>query len=371
MQRGNIYRVGNCWMLRYRKPVLENGKEVMKLVSRKLATYSDVYHSLPDVQPLAAKILAPINAGQVRAESITPVVEFFEKQYLPSCEGRLHPATVAGYTQIWKVLATRAPDMALGDVRTVHIQRWLDAVAADKQRAHTQHRCMKGFLSAGFVFAIRNGAIEHNPVSAAKLPRGTPKQVRPAYTMDEFVGMLKVLGEPYRTIVLLAGLTGLRRAELQGLRWEDFSGAEMLVQRAVWNGQVSETKTVASNAAVPVVPYLAKALEEHKGRTSGEGYVFHNSKGGPVWLHDVAEKQIKPTLKDAGITWRGWHPFRYAVATILHMLDVDDKTIQLILRHSNIATTMSSYVKPPAPVRHAAMAKLEAALSTSSAEKIA
>jgi integrase len=43
--------------------------------------------------------------------------------------------------------------------------------------------------------------------------------------------------------------------------------------------------------------------------------------------------------------WHGWHAFRRGLATNLHGLGVDDKTIQAILRHSNIGLTMNVYVK--------------------------
>jgi integrase len=43
--------------------------------------------------------------------------------------------------------------------------------------------------------------------------------------------------------------------------------------------------------------------------------------------------------------WHGWHAFRRGLATNLHALGVDDKTIQGILRHSNIGLTMNVYVK--------------------------
>jgi integrase len=41
----------------------------------------------------------------------------------------------------------------------------------------------------------------------------------------------------------------------------------------------------------------------------------------------------------------GWHAFRRGLATNLHALGVDDKTIQAILRHSNVSLTMNVYVK--------------------------
>ena len=44
-------------------------------------------------------------------------------------------------------------------------------------------------------------------------------------------------------------------------------------------------------------------------------------------------------------SWHGWHAFRRGLATNLHALGVDDKTIQGILRHSDMRLTMNVYVK--------------------------
>ncbi len=40
-----------------------------------------------------------------------------------------------------------------------------------------------------------------------------------------------------------------------------------------------------------------------------------------------------------------WHGFRRGLATTLHQLGVDHKTIQTILRHSNVGLTINVYVK--------------------------
>jgi integrase len=50
--------------------------------------------------------------------------------------------------------------------------------------------------------------------------------------------------------------------------------------------------------------------------------------------------------RDASLPeWHAWHAFRRGLATNLHALGVDDKTIQAILRHSNVGLTMNVYVK--------------------------
>ena len=60
--------------------------------------------------------------------------------------------------------------------------------------------------------------------------------------------------------------------------------------------------------------------------------------------------------------WHGWHAFRRGLATNLHRLGVNDKTIQAILRHSNIVTTQNIYIKTVSSDSAAAMKLLETAL---------
>ena len=63
--------------------------------------------------------------------------------------------------------------------------------------------------------------------------------------------------------------------------------------------------------------------------------------------------------------WHGWHSFRRGLATTLHQLGVDDKTIQAILRHSNIGVTMNVYVKSVAASQVSAMDALSAEMQSS------
>jgi site-specific recombinase XerD len=47
----------------------------------------------------------------------------------------------------------------------------------------------------------------------------------------------------------------------------------------------------------------------------------------------------------AGLEWHGWHAFRRGLATNLNRLGIAGKTIQAILKHADLSTTMNSYVK--------------------------
>ena len=62
--------------------------------------------------------------------------------------------------------------------------------------------------------------------------------------------------------------------------------------------------------------------------------------------------------------WHGWHAFRRGLATNLHGLGVDDKSIQAILRHSNVGLTMNVYVKSVSEWQVNAMDTLSEKLGT-------
>jgi integrase len=57
--------------------------------------------------------------------------------------------------------------------------------------------------------------------------------------------------------------------------------------------------------------------------------------------------------------WHGWHAARRGLGTNLYRLGVSEKTIQAILRHANVSTTNTYYIKSAADDTRAAMAKLE------------
>ena len=80
------------------------------------------------------------------------------------------------------------------------------------------------------------------------LPHAPESAETHAYSLTEVKSILAVLKEPAHTVVLTAALTGLRKSEILGLRWRDFNGQELTVNRSVWNGIESEPKTRRSRA---------------------------------------------------------------------------------------------------------------------------
>jgi integrase len=135
--------------------------------------------------------------------------------------------------------------------------------------------------------------------------------------------------------------------ELRGLKWQDYDEklGTIQVQRKVVGSITGAPKTEAREAALDVMPMLRKVLAAYKQEFPpvGAGWVFRGKKGGPLCLDNLSRRDIPVHINGA---WFGWHAFRRGLGTRLNEAGVDDKTIQSVLRHADISTTMAYYVQP-------------------------
>ena len=130
----------------------------------------------------------------------------------------------------------------------------MQRIADETDLSKSSLKHVKHFLTGVFTFVKQQDVFGgENPMRdvAIPKPKGSDPDDTYAYSLDEVLAMLKVLPEPAKTIVATAALTGLRRSELRGLRWEDLSGNQLYVKRTVWNTHV-EDKTKTSKAPVPL-----------------------------------------------------------------------------------------------------------------------
>jgi integrase len=379
-QKGYLYRRGTSWFVRYCDDILQpDGTIKRKQVSKKLeVSFCDEYRTKKSVRPFAAKILAPINQGLVTVQSTMRIAEFIEKKHLPKIEEDRRASTSKGYRDVWRLhLKGRIGEKTLREFRTVDGERILADIArldldlrSKKPLSKNSIARIKSFLSGVFKQAKRLGILDGiNPMMDVSTPGGPQSRETFAYSLAEVKQIRDAIPEPARTVVLVAALSGLRKGEISGLRWEDYTGKELKVRRSVWNNTINEPKTKASGAAVPVMRQLADALDAHRERVGklAVGFIFQGGTKQPMNLDNLAKRVIQPAIEKCGVcklskdehkpeghmfeqdknlpVWRGWHAFRRGLATNLHALGIADKEIQAILRHSNISVTQSCYIK--------------------------
>jgi integrase len=167
-------------------------------------------------------------------------------------------------------------------------------------------------------------------------------------------------------------VTGLRRGELAGLKWQDvrFEELEINVQRSVVDQVVGKCKTEASQKPVPVDEYTMANLMAWFRETPFNGpdnWVFAADsnraceKRGlqPLWLQTVMRSRIKPVVQSLGIRKKvSWHAFRHTYATILKANGEDVKVVQELLRHGSSRVTLDIYAQAQMPAKRAAQQKV-------------
>ena len=364
MQQGQVFKRNGSWYVRFYRDEIQDGAPVRRRVCEKLARYGDDYRSKKDVLPLVADLLSPVNSGDSQPEGSLTLTEFVEQRYLPSRAKKLRPSTMRSYRDLFRSLVRdRLGNIRLRDFHTKDGQHYFDKVAEDMP--HLSHQSLlrvKALLSSVFNFAKQEDAIRGaNPVQGVKVEGRRYKPIRQAYTLEDIQAMVTKLPEPARTVVMVAGFSGLRLSEIRGLRWEDYTRTDLRVARSVWRTHVGPTKTEESGEnPVPVIPILRTALDEHRKRYTGDGFIFAGERRGtPLHLDNLARRVITPIIGDA---WKGWHSFRRGLGTNLYRLGVPPKVIQEILRHADVSTTERNYIVVDRTETKRAMKKLERAV---------
>jgi integrase len=375
MQKGKIYQKDSSWWFRWKTPVILNGRKVWKDRYERLAP-ADQFKSAAAVEK--AGLLTPyrteMDTARMTPSGMQLVNDFIEHVFFPRKKESLRPSTLNGYSHIWQHhLNARLEGLRMCDLRLQVAQGILDRIARETPSLSSSInlRHIKWFAVSVFNLAAQLDAFNpnlKNPFADVEIPKTQRAgAVTRHATLDDVVAMINVLGEPAATVVALAAFSGLRKSEIQGLRWEDLKGNEIHVRRSAWRTTDvrEQTKTDASAALVPIIPQLAKYLEAHRRRFLGEEFVFAGAKmGHPLDLHNLANRVIRPALKKANIPWCGWHGFRRGLATTLYELGADAKTRQAILRHADVNVTERHYTKSVDAVSRAAMNKVQKAFAS-------
>jgi integrase len=242
----------------------------------------------------------------------------------------------------------------------------LRAIAVECDLAKTTLQHIKSVRSGIFTYAKNEGAFDGtNPVQGAMIP-GSARDPREtfAYNLVQILQILDFLPLLPRAVVGTASFAGLREGELRGLEWPDYTGETLSVNRSIWKGIVNQPKTRASRQPVPVIPSLAKILDEYRAsmRNPKTGVIFHNGSGERLDTDKLAQRVIRPALEAAGLPWYGWHGFRRGIASNLYELGASDKIVQRILRHANPHVTKHRYIKAFDPAVLEAMQRMQATL---------
>jgi integrase len=224
----------------------------------------------------------------------------------------LHEAQIAGLER----------SAVAGQLNT--IARASGPVAANRSRA---------YLAAMFNWAIAQGFVEKSPVTGTAKP--AKELSRERVMSDDELGMiwLSLPSNDYGTIVKLLILTGQRREEVAGMRWD-----ELDLGRGLWSIRADRTKNGRTHD-VPLSPEALSLLPVPP--LVGEREFVFGKRVGPFSGWSKAKAQLDDRLS-AAITRRGgpsalapWriHDLRRTAATRMADLGVQPHIIEAVLNH--------------------------------------
>jgi integrase len=183
-----------------------------------------------------------------------------------------------------------------------------------------------------------------NPTSGLELPAVRGRRDRIA-SPEEASRLVEALPERDRTLWATALYGGLRRGELQALRWDDVDLANgvIRIERAwdVREGAI-EPKSRAGRRTVPLAAVLRDQLVEHKQRRGSDELVFGRPDG-KAFDGSTVDARAKAAWREAGLEPITLHEARHTFASLMIAAGVNAKALATYMGHASVTITYDRY----------------------------
>ncbi|MBI2951236.1 site-specific integrase [bacterium] len=182
--------------------------------------------------------------------------------------------------------------------------------------------------------AIRWGYLGENPAKGVK-PLRLPEKEPPYLTRDQIASLYPACRGWLFPFVALALNTGLRISELLALKWEDVDLKGRVIK--VRSDEEFTTKG-RRNREIPINDFLLGVLRKHPRHITCPHVVYTRQGVPPV--QSQARARFATALRRAGLPHLRIHDMRHTFGTTLAESGVDVVTIQRLMGHRDIKTTM-------------------------------
>lgn len=299
--------------------------------------------------------------------------------------------TVVRYESIlkWHIMPYPFSKIKVKDITILNLQNFINLLADDEKTSINTVKntliLIKNFLD----YTIVLGIFPNNPADYVKVPKKEKVENTGKYRIfsaDEQKLIINNLDleDPVEQMLYIDFFTGLRRNEIRGLRWENYSdGTLTIAQQLVrsYNFEKDGSKTLNKNSPQDlktessfrtiVLPKVADNLlqkikinsyEKHLRLGvpfTDDAFIFSDALLKPI-EEKRANRRLQAICRKIGIEPRPLHSIRHSYATRLFEADVDIKTVQKLMGHSDYKTTLNIYVHVMDEEKEKAAAVLDA-----------
>ena len=301
------------------------------------------------------QVLSKLDDMSLRPQSLYTVKELVGMRFEPDVVTK-SKSTSQHYANMLKHVLPKLGPMRLQDVQLADVQNLISSKLASGLSVQACPHIRKT-IGAVFSHAKRHGQFSGDvPSEGVQLP-AMKRTERRILTAGQVRAIYLALPSPYRELILVLAITGLRIGEACGLRWKRINWSDefvvidgapvppktIAIHEAYVRGEWTSVKKEASERHIPLPRPLADALaglHASSRWTAPEHPVFASRNGTPIDQHNIAQRKLKPILKELGIPWASWHSFRHTLASLADQAGLTVTERQRILGQAADRMTM-------------------------------
>ncbi len=246
----------------------------------------------------------------------------------------------------------------LDHLNTQHAQQCLNLAA--EHLSPSSVRLVRTVLRTALRTGEQWGVVAGNAAKHANIPTQTGHDAKPLTAKQANHLLETVKDHHFGALFTVALSLGLRRGEVNGLRWENidfttgFLHVRTQIKRIARKGVLlSELKTKSARRSLRMPRFVVDALLRRQLGQEGErlkagtkwkesGFVFTGPRGDVIAPEKISEVH-KEMLERANLPHVRFHDLRHTAATLLLSRGISMKTIQEILGHADFQTTANIY----------------------------
>jgi integrase len=256
------------------------------------------------------------------------------------------PSAIRGYRHsLNRFVLPELGTLRVSALTRARIQQLVDQLIARGYSASTARNAVLP-LRAIYRRAIQRGELVANPTLGLSMPADRARRDRVS-PPGEIQPLLDAVPVGDRALWATAIYGGLRRGELQALRWSsiDLEAGILSVERS-WDpfaGEI-EPKSRSGRRRVPIPALLRSHLVEHRLRQGAGGVGFALSRTGLRPFEGSAVlKRAKLGFKRAALTPVSLHECRHTYASLMIAAGVNTKALSAYMGHSSVTVTLDRY----------------------------
>jgi integrase len=304
----------------------------------------------------------------------------FAAQWLEAVEPSLRPSTFRRYADMLRVhILPQLGKRPLALLTPFDLQRFYAnrlAYGLSSTSVHHLHVMLHRVLKQ----AERWGMVTRNVSSLVDAPRRTFPEIT-TWNLEQ-VNHFFTIADQHDLAALwrLALLTGMRRGELLGLKWEDIDldRGVLAVRRTMSRGkggqwELGQPKTASGRRSIALPASCVTVLRKQRANQNvqrlrlGElwqdcGFVFTNRTGESLHVNSLGAA-FKAVTATSGLPVIRFHDLRHTSATLLLAQGVHPKIVQERLGHADISMTLNRYSHVTPDMQRSAADMLDATFS--------